>query len=60
MDRSADVAPKPCGCFFGLKDVGSLSDVPPPFAAGDLRTSDRVGIFTIRAVCDQEVLLEII
>lgn len=37
-----------------------MSNVPPPSAAGDLRAGDRVGIFTIRAVCDKEVLLEII
>ena len=46
--------------FFHLKNVGNLSDVPPPAAAENLRIGDRVGIFTIRSVCDKEVLLEII
>ncbi len=46
--------------FFHLKDVGNLSDVPPLSAAEYLRIGDRVGIFTIRSICDKEVLLEII
>ena len=46
--------------FFHLKNVGRLSDVPLPAAAENLRTGDRVGIFTIRSISDKEVLLEII
>lgn len=46
--------------LIGLKDVGKLADVPPPSAAEQLRVGDRAGIFTIRAVRDEEVLLEII
>jgi hypothetical protein len=49
------------GCrLFGLKDVGGLSNVPHPSMAGKLKIGDRVGIFTIRALCEKEVLLEII
>lgn len=44
----------------GLKDVGALERVPPASAAGTLGPGDRVGIFTIRSVCDEEVVLEII
>jgi hypothetical protein len=52
--RNAAVRP------FALKGVGKLANVPPVSAAGDLRAGDRVGIFTIRTVCDTEVVLEII
>jgi hypothetical protein len=46
--------------LLGLKDVGRLGGVPPPAAAASLRPGDRVGIFTIRSVCDREAVLEII
>jgi hypothetical protein len=46
--------------LLGLKDVGNLADVPPPSAASTLKPGDRVGIFTIRSVCDDEAVLEII
>jgi hypothetical protein len=52
--RNAAVRP------FALKDVGKLAKVPPVSAAGDLRPGDRVGIFTIRSMCDTELVLEII
>jgi hypothetical protein len=45
---------------FSLKDVGKLADVPPASASSQLGVGDRVGIFTIRTVCDQELVLEII
>jgi hypothetical protein len=44
----------------GLKDVGALEHVPPPSAARTLGPGDRVGIFTIRSVRDEEVVLEIL
>lgn len=43
-----------------LKDVGKLANVPLPSSAADLRPGDAVGIFTIRSVCEQEVVLEIL
>ena len=46
--------------LLGLKDVGKLGRVPPPSAAVTLGPGDRVGIFTIRSVCDSEVVLEIL
>lgn len=46
--------------LFALKDVGHLANVPPVQAAAHLRAGDRVGIFTIRTVCDKELVLEII
>lgn len=46
--------------LLGLKDVGNLADVPPPSAAPTLKPGDRVGIFTIRSVRDDEAVLEII
>lgn len=46
--------------LLGLKDVGNLANVPPPSAASTLKPGDRVGIFTIRSVCDDEAVLEII
>jgi len=45
--------------LLALKDVGSLARVPPPSAAGTLGPGDRAGIFTIRSVRDEEVVLEI-
>lgn len=44
----------------GLKDVGPLERVPPASAARTLGPGDRVGIFTIRSVRDEEVVLEIL
>jgi hypothetical protein len=46
--------------LLGLKDVGNLANVPPPSAAPTLKPGDRVGIFTLRSVCDDEAVLEII
>ncbi len=46
--------------LLSLKDVGKLASVPPPSAATSLGVGDRVGIFTIRSVCEQELVLEII
>jgi hypothetical protein len=46
--------------LLGLKDVGALANVPPPSAAGSLGPGDRVGIFTIRSVRDDEAVLEIL
>src|SRR6218665_2852039 len=43
--------------FFHLKNVGNLSDVTPPCATENMRIGDRVCIFTIRTICDKEVLL---
>jgi hypothetical protein len=43
-----------------LKDVGELRGVPGVARADSLGPGDRVGIFTIRAVCDKEVVLEIL
>lgn len=44
--------------LFGLKNLGTLSAVPPPPAAAHLRVGDLVGIFTIVYLSDQEVVLE--
>ncbi|MDQ2820847.1 MAG: DUF2867 domain-containing protein [Pseudomonadota bacterium] len=44
----------------GLKDVGQLAHVPPTNSAASLRPGQRVGIFTIRSVCDEEVVFEIL
>ena len=46
--------------FFGLKNVGNLCNVPATSTSENLRIGDRVGIFTIRTICDKEVVLEII
>lgn len=46
--------------LLSLKDVGQLANVPPSSAAASLGVGDRVGIFTIRSVCEHEVVLEII
>lgn len=46
--------------LLSLKDVGRLASVPSPSSAAGLGPGDLVGIFTIRSVCDQEVVLEII
>jgi hypothetical protein len=46
--------------LLALKDVGKLASVPPSVAAATLGPGDRVGIFTIRSVCDKEAVLEIV
>jgi hypothetical protein len=46
--------------LLGLKDVGRLARVPAPSDARTLGPGDRVGIFTIRSVRDEEVVLEIL
>ncbi len=46
--------------LIGLKDVGNLSNAPPPSEAEMLGVGARVGIFTIRALNEKEVLLEIV
>jgi hypothetical protein len=45
--------------LIGLKDVGKPGDLPPLSSAGTLRPGDRAGIFTIRSICDREVVFEI-
>jgi hypothetical protein len=45
--------------LFLLKPVGRLADVRELRAPESLGPGDRAGIFTIRTVCDQEVVLEI-
>lgn len=45
--------------LFLLKPVGRLADVRGARAARSLGPGDRAGIFTIRTVCDREVVLEI-
>jgi hypothetical protein len=44
---------------FGLKDVGRAAAVPPASDAATLRPGERVGIFTIRSVCEREAVLEV-
>lgn len=44
----------------GLKDVGQLAQVPPVDSAASLLPGQRVGIYTIRSVCDEEVVFEIL
>lgn len=46
--------------LLGLKDVGRLADIPPVGAANDLKPGNRIGIFTIRSLCEREVILDII
>jgi hypothetical protein len=46
--------------LLALKDVGKLGNLPPLSAAAGLGPGDKVGIFTIRSVCDKEVVLEIL
>ncbi len=41
----------------GLKNLGGLGDVNAAKPAGDYRVGDRVGIFTIHYLSDQEVIL---
>ncbi|MQA39286.1 DUF2867 domain-containing protein [Rugamonas aquatica] len=41
----------------GLKNLGGLGDVNAAKAASDYRIGDRVGIFTIRYLSEQEVIL---
>ena len=43
--------------LFGLKDLGNLGDVDTTKPAADYRIGDRVGIFTIRYLSEQEVIL---
>lgn len=41
----------------GLKNLGLLNDIDAGKPAGDYKIGDRVGIFTIRHISDQEVIL---
>jgi hypothetical protein len=41
----------------GLKNLGLLSDIDPGKAAADYRVGDRVGIFSIVYLSEQEVIL---
>ncbi len=43
--------------LFGLKNLGHLGMLPPLKAAADLRVGDRVGIFTLLSMTDDEVIL---
>jgi len=43
--------------LFGLKNLGHLGSVPPLKAASEYRIGDRVGIFTLLSVTDDEVIL---
>ncbi len=42
---------------FGLKDLGSLGDIGNKREASSYKTGDRVGIFSILSLSDQEVVL---
>lgn len=44
----------------GLKDVGQLAQVPPAASAVNLEPGKRVGIYTVRSVCDEEMVFEIL
>jgi hypothetical protein len=44
----------------GLKDVGQLAHVPSANSAASLGPGQRVGIYTIRSVSDEEVVFEIL
>jgi hypothetical protein len=52
--RNAAVRP------FGLKDVDRLDSVPSSSRAGTMRPGERVGISTIRSLCEREAVLEIL
>lgn len=43
--------------LFGLKDVGHLDNIDPHKAAENYKPGDRVGIFTLLSISDQEVVL---
>ncbi|MCU6497623.1 DUF2867 domain-containing protein [Rugamonas sp. A1-17] len=43
--------------LFGLKNLGGLGDFNAAKPAADYRVGDRVGIFTIRYLSEQEVIL---
>ena len=43
--------------FVGLKNLGHLGDFKAGKAAGDYQVGDRVGIFSIRHLSEQEVIL---
>lgn len=43
--------------LFGLKDLGALSQVAPDKRPQDYRVGDRVGIFTLRYLSPDEVIL---
>jgi hypothetical protein len=43
--------------LFGLKDVGHLGNIDPHKAPADYQPGDRVGIFTLLSITDQEVVL---
>jgi hypothetical protein len=43
--------------FVGLKNLGHLGDFKAGKTAGDYRVGDRVGIFSIRYLSEQEVIL---
>ena len=45
---------------FGLKNLGNLVNVPAPSESENLKIGDKVGIFTIKEICEKELLLEII
>lgn len=47
-------------CAAQTEDVGKLANAPLPSSAADLGPGDAAGIFTIRSVCEQEVVLEIL
>jgi len=43
--------------LFGLKDLGALSAVAPDKRPEDYRVGDRIGIFTLRYLSPEEVIL---
>lgn len=43
--------------LFGLKNLGGLADVPATRQAADYRVGDRVGIFSLLHLSDDEVIL---
>jgi hypothetical protein len=43
--------------LFGLKNLGSLSSLPPLKEASAYKVGDRVGIFTLLSATDEEVIL---
>lgn len=43
--------------FFGLKDLGHLSDLEDGKAASEYKVGDRIGIFSILFISDQELVV---
>lgn len=57
VDRLMTLRNRVVSTLFGLKDLGKLAAVHPLKPAADYRVGDRLGIFVIHSLSDQEVVL---